>query len=188
MTPASQNNPLYKNADKKSMYATIILLVTIISTFLITSNLYATYTSSKEEKSSLDSRTESLKSELDALNKKKDQVSNDTATKAAISQFAWDYREDIILNQIYSKFDWIIVHDINMDKWQKLPSWLNMANININIDAKNIAELNKYLNYLTQESSSIRFVIKSASFPMNSENTNSSVSTWLNLGMYYFEQ
>ena len=63
-----------------------------------------------------------------------------------------------------------------------------MAGISITVDAKTVTDFNKYLNYLTQESSNLRFVIKSVSMPFNSENTNSSVTAGLNLGMYYFEQ
>ncbi|EKE30134.1 MAG: hypothetical protein ACD_2C00038G0011 [uncultured bacterium (gcode 4)] len=188
MTSDSQNNPLYRKADKQNMYATLVLLLTLAITFFLTSGLYADYTSSNEEKVSLNGRIDSLKAELDSLNKKKNQVSNDKATKDAIAQFASVYREDLILNQIYSKFDWILVHDISMDKWQKLPNGLSMASISINVDAKNIAELNKYLNFLTEETSNIRFVVKSLNLPLSTDNVNTNVSAGLSLWMYYFEQ
>lgn len=187
MTP-SNTSPLYKNADKKSMYAILLLLLTIAIWFFLTTSLYSTYATSSEEKTGLDTRIESLREEVNVLNKKKDQVSNDKSTREAIAQFASQYREDLILNQIYAKFDWVLVQDINMDKWQKLPNGLNLAWVSISVTAKNLTELNKYLTYLTDKTSNIRFVIKSVSFPLNSENTSSAVSASISLGMYYFEQ
>jgi cell division protein FtsB len=87
------------------MYATLLLLLTIAISFFVSSNLYSTYATSSEEKTGLNSKIESLKLELDSLNKKREQVKNDKDTKALIAQFASDYREDLILNQIYAKFD-----------------------------------------------------------------------------------
>lgn len=67
--------------------------------------MYSDFSQKKEEKSSIDAKIESLKTELDSLNKKKDQVANDKATRDAIAQYASMYREDLILNQVYAKLD-----------------------------------------------------------------------------------
>ena len=99
------NSPLYKDSDKRSMYATMLLLLTIGISFFLTANLYSTYSTASEEKASLESRAESLKAELETLKKKKDQVANDKTTKEAIARYASKFREDLILNQIYAKFD-----------------------------------------------------------------------------------
>jgi len=187
MTQENTNSQLYKKTNKSNMYAILILLATIWITLFVLSDLYSSYTQFSEEKASLKTKEETLSNELKALNEKQEKVKSDKKTLQLISQYASPYREDLILNQIYAKFDWISINDITMDKWQKLPNWLSMANINFSVNAKNIIALNKYLDYLTNKTSNIRFVIKNVNFPLNSENQNSTTQASLSLWMYYFE-
>lgn len=185
------NSTLYNywkqnNFKNKNLYAIFILMITIILIFSFSYNIYANYIKLNQELSNFKSKKLSLTTELNFLNEKKVQVNNDKEIKKALSQFAWDYREDLILNQIYKNFDWIKVGNISLNKWQKLPNGLSMANITINLTAKNLTEFNKYLEYLTWESYNLRFIIKNVSFPFDSQNNNLSFQASINLGMYYF--
>lgn len=187
MTQTNNLSPLYKKADKINIYATLIILITLWITFFVLSDLYSSYNQYSEEITSLKTKEKTLNEELVILNDKKSKVKSDKKTQTLISQYASPYREDLILNQIYAKFDWVSINDISMDKWQKLPNWLSMANIWFSVNAKNTVELNKYLEYLTSKTSNIRFVIKNTTFPLNSENQNSTTQASLSLWMYYFE-
>ncbi|MDD2565290.1 MAG: hypothetical protein PHZ26_00980 [Candidatus Gracilibacteria bacterium] len=187
MTQTNNYSPLYKRADKNNIYATLLIIITLGITFFVLSDLYSSYNQYNEEVASLKIKEKSLNEELMTLNEKKNKVKNDKKTQQLIAQYASPYREDIILNQIYAKFDGVNINDISMDKGQKLPNGLSMANIGFSIDAKNIVELNKYLEYLTDKTSNVRFIIKNAAFPLNSENQNSTTQASLSLGMYYFE-
>lgn len=173
--------------DKTKIYSIMIIIITIILTFYVLSDLYSWYNLQKLEKENIENKIASLNTELNVLNEKNEKVKNDKETLQLIKQFAWEYREDIILDQIYIKFDWVSIWDINMDKWQKLPNWLSMASVSFNIGAKDIETLNWYLDYLTWKKSNIRFVIKSIAVPLNTEKTDSMTKASLNLWMYYFD-
>lgn len=188
MSQSKNYSQLYKKAETSSIIASILIMATIMIIFFFTSSEYSIYVEKTEESKSLQTRLDWLKKELASLNEKKSKVKNDAWTQKSISQLAGIYREDQILNQIYVPTDWISVHDINMDKWQKLPNWLSLANISISVDAKWIDDLNKYIDYLTSNSWKVRFVIKSFSVPINTENLDSAIAANLNLGMYYYEK
>ncbi len=170
-------------SDKKNIYASVLILITIIVLFFFTKNIYFSKIENQENLNNLTIKAEEIKKELDTLDDIKKKLNSDNKTKKDIEKYAWDYREDIILNSIFSKMSWILVKDISMNKWQKLPNWLSMADISINIDVANLQTLNNYLLYLTSENSNMRFVVKSVNFPFWSNNTSFSVS--LNLWMYY---
>ncbi len=188
MTQAQNYSQLYKKADTWSIFASALLILSLISIYFFTYWEYTAYIEKTEETKSLQSRLEWLKKELTDLNDKKSKVKSDSNTQKLLAQFAWNFREDAILNQVYEPKDWIVVHNISMDKWQKLPNWLNLANINISIDAKTIWDIYKYLEYLTDEKSKIRFVIKSATLPVNTDTIDSVLNVSISLGMYYYEK
>lgn len=187
MTSNLLNNSFKRNNNRQNIYASILIIITILILFFITSDLYSSYIQVQEEKTLTDSKLSFLKAELNSMNDKKMKVKNDWNVSKLISQFASQYREDVILNQLYKKFDWTSVDSISMDKWQKLPNWLSMADILITVSAKNVTELKKYLDYLTWDDSEIRFVIKSISFPFNSFDTNSPTQASISLWMYYYQ-
>lgn len=188
MTNTWTISQLYESWDKKSLYASIIIAVNILVLFFMTSSVYSWYVQAAQERTDAKTNVENLRQELNTLNSKKEQAKNDSVIKKAISQYAWDYREDLILNQIYSKFDWVDIKSINMDKWAKLTNGLNLANISIYVSAKNVTYLSKFLDYLTWNSSKIRFQIINMSYPMNTESLDSQVDANINLWMYYFDK
>lgn len=187
MTSNLLNKSFNKGGSRQNIYASVFIIITILILFFVTSDLYSSYVQVQEEKGMLDSKVNFLKTELNSMNEKKMKVKNDKEVGKLITQFSSEYREDVILNQLYEKFDWSSVDSISMDKWQKLPNWLSMANISITVSAKNIDELKKYLDYLTSESSKIRFVIKNISFPLSSFDTNQPTQATITLWMYYYQ-
>lgn len=171
---------------RQSYYAIVLMFITLFCAIFITSDFYSSYFQHSEENAMSESKIASMNSELNSLNEKKLKLESDKDTKNTIKQFAWEYREDIILNQLYKPFAGATVDNVIMDKWQKLPNWLNMANIWITVSAKDISTLKKFLDYLTWENSDIRFVIKSISFPLDTANLNSTTQATASLWMYYY--
>lgn len=181
------NSILYKSQDKNNLYATIIIFATILILFFVTTKAYSEYTTNAELNKQTQSEVEKLKNKLNELNDKKSKVESDEKTKKLIIQYAREYREDQILDQIYNPKDWISVNDISMEKGNRLPNGLNMASINISVEAKDVESLNKYIEYLTWEQEQIRFVIKNISFPFASDSTTNSTTASISLWMYYFD-
>jgi hypothetical protein len=170
-------------SDKKNIYASVLILITIIVLFFFTKNIYFSKIENQENLNNLTIKAENIKKELDLLNDIKNKLNSDYKTKKDIEKYAWDYREDIILNSIFWKINWILIKNISMNKWQKLSSWLSMADISINVDVANLQTLNNYLLHLTSENSDMRFVVKGVNFPFWADNTSFNVS--INLWMYY---
>lgn len=187
MEKSNIKSQLYKKAENKTVLSSLLILTSIIVWMFYTSDIYWKYIENTEQTKALETKLEALKSESNALKLKKDEYNNNNELKETINKYAWKFREDYIINQIYAKNEWINVNWITMDKWQKLPSWLSMANISISVDAKTISNLNKYIEYLTSDKNKVRFVIKSISSPINTENLSSSTTSNISLWMYYYE-
>lgn len=180
------NNSFRRNNNRKNFYATAIIVITMCCLFFVTSDIYSTYVQLSEESNMTLNKWNQLKSDLDKMTSKKQKVASDKSMQNLIKQFASEYREDLIINQIYKQFLWVTIDSISMDKWQKLPNWLSIANISISVSVKDVDKLKSYLDYLTWESSDIRFVIKSISFPLDTNNLKNNTQASLSLGMYYY--
>lgn len=175
---------LYEN-NQKNMYASAMLLISVVLAFFLTKSLYYSNIESKTNLEQLNIQSTDTKKELDELNMVKESIKNDSETRKNIERYASLFREDTIINSIFNKKDGISINDIAIDKWVKLPNWLNMWNISLNIDANNIESLNNYLKYLNSKDNSVWYVIKNVNFPYSSK-TNLPFSASVSLWMYYF--
>lgn len=180
------NNAERRNNERKNFYAIAIILITVIIWFFVTSDFYVSYLAHSEENTMTENKAASLNKELNSLNEKKKQFENDKLTQKLINQFAWEYREDLIINQLYASFTWVTVDSLSMDKWQKLPNWLSLANITVSVSAKDVKTLNSFLDYLTSAESNIRFIIKNISFPLDSNSPDNPTQATVSLWMYYY--
>ena len=181
-------SPLYGQDDNKNIYSAVMIIISLALIFFSTSPIYWSYLEKSEENTTLNNTITSLKWELDTLNTKKEKISKDPAIMRALNLYASDFREDKILDAIYKKANWVQVKDISMEKGQKLPNWLNLASINISLEAKSLNDYNNFITYLTSKDSDMRFVVISSSLPFDSTNTNTTLDSTLNLWMYYFEK
>lgn len=189
------NSSLYGSKDNKSLYATLIVLFTLWILFFGTTSIYSNYMEHSTQKAENDKKIIELTQEYTDLETKKRAIDSDNNFKKSENQFAGVYREDTIIDEVYAKIPWITIGWISMDKWQKLSTWLSMANISFNIDATWIDDLEWYLKYLTlnvgEKSSKKGFVIKSISIPLNTsieKGRKAWIQAWVNLGMYYFDK
>lgn len=179
---------LYTNSDKKSIYASIMIIISLIVVFFITKDLYYANLEKNSNLENLNAQSINLKDQLDGLNKIKSDLSSSVKMQKIMSQYGWDFREDTIINNIFNKSNWINISDISIDKWEKLPNWLALANVSLNFQSKSIEDLNNYYSYLTSENSNIRFIIKNTSFPFSNLKSTSAFPVSINLWMYYFQK
>ncbi len=175
---------LYEN-NKKSMYASILLIIAVIVAFFFTKNLYFANIEATTNLELSNTQSSELKTKLDELTTIKENIAKDEKTKKDIAWFGSSFREDKIIDSIFGSKDGIAINDVSIDKWSKLPNWLMMWNISINIEANKLDLLNKYLKYLSSNENNIKYVIKNVAFPFDSR-TDLPVSASINLWMYYF--
>lgn len=180
------NNSYNRKIKRQNFCAIGLMFITLFCSIFITSNFYTSYIQLNEENIMSETKIKSMNSELNSLNEKKLKLENDKETQNTIKQFAWEYREDIILNQLYKPFAGATVDNVTMNKWTTLPIGLNMANIWVTITTKDTVTLKNFLDYLTWEKSEIRFVIKNISFPLDTNDLNSTIKTDISLWMYYY--
>ena len=164
-----------------TLYSGLVLFLSIAIGLFWTMDQYSQYMAKSEERDTLEMKAKSLRSELDVLNNKEKELDKDENTKRAVRQYASKYMENQILDQIYRKIDGILVHEISMTAGQKLSNGLSLANISISVDARNINFLNDYINYLTSDKNEVRFKINTLSFPLKTENPDTSVTASIGL-------
>jgi len=117
----------------------------------------------------------------------KDNIEKDTTLQNEISRYGGDFREDAILDSIFSPNNTgISIANISLSKGEKTANGLSLANISLSFKAQDIYTLNTFLNYLTSGKNSKSYVIKNLSFPLDTTK-NEAVSASIELGMYYFE-
>jgi hypothetical protein len=91
---------LYEN-NKKSMYASALLILAVIIAFFFTKNLYTDNIEAKTNLELSNSQASELKNKLDELTSIKDNITKDEKTKKDISWFGSSFREDKIIDSIF---------------------------------------------------------------------------------------
>lgn len=178
---------LYNSSDKKNIYTVIIVLLSLLILLFVTKDFYDSNLEKNASLETLNKQSEDLKTELDSLNKIKIELSSSVKMQKIMNQYGWDFREDQIINNIFNNNKWINIASISMDKGEKLPNWLTLANVSLSVQSSSMADLNNYYSYLTSEDSKMRFIIKNTNFPYDIKN-NSSIPVSLSLWMYYFSK
>ncbi|MDD2487597.1 MAG: hypothetical protein PHS92_04485 [Candidatus Gracilibacteria bacterium] len=177
----------FKNPEQKSIYASVLIVLSLIVLFFVTKDSYYANMEKNTNLEALTNQSQELKDELNALNKIKSDLSSSPQMQKIMNQYGGEFREDNIINNIFMANRGINISDISMDKGEKLPNGLTLANVSINLQAQKIEDLNNYYNYLTSENSNLRFVIKNTNFPFNMKNTGT-LPVSISLGMYYFSK
>ncbi len=115
-------------------------------------------------------------------------IDDNVSLQAEISRYGGEFREDAILDSIFSPENkGISIANISMSKGEKTANGLSLANISLSFKAQDYYSLNNFLNYLTEgKNNSKSYVIKNFSFPLDTTK-NEAVSASIELGMYYFE-
>jgi hypothetical protein len=86
MTPEITNQ-LYKQTDKKNLYATVLIVLTVLIAFFLTSGLYSKYVELSAQSEDITTKKENLVKEVDDLNRKKTAV-EDKKVQEVIKQYA----------------------------------------------------------------------------------------------------
>lgn len=83
----------------------------------------------------------------------------------------------------------INIWGISVSPGNKLPSWLSLGSVSINISADSPTQIIDYITYLTTESA-LPFTIDGINLPLDTTNTSQSptaISLSISLGVYYYE-
>jgi uncharacterized membrane protein len=80
-------NKLYAS-DKKNIYASILIIITIIVLFFFTKDAYFSKIENQENLNNLTIKAENIKKELDLLNDIKNKLNSDYKTKKDIEKYA----------------------------------------------------------------------------------------------------
>lgn len=114
-------------------------------------------------------------------------IDDNVSLQAEISRYGGEFREDTILDSIFSPTNaGISIANISMSKGEKTANGLSLANISLSFKAQDVYTLNTFLDYLTNGKNNKSYVIKNLSFPLDTTK-NEAVSASIELGMYYFE-
>jgi hypothetical protein len=118
----------------------------------------------------------------------KDNIEKDSTLQTEISRYGGEFREDTILDSIFSPANaGISIANISMSKGEKTANGLSLANISLSFKAQDTYTLSTFLNYLTEgKNNSKSYIIKNFSFPLDTTK-NEAVSASIELSMYYFE-
>ena len=82
-----------------------------------------------------------------------------------IQRYASSFREDDILENIFSNTSGVSIQNISMDKGQKTPNGLSLANINLSLMVTSKDQLISFLDYLTSPTNTKRYIIQSVNYP-----------------------
>lgn len=174
--------------NRKQIIAIAFLCLSILIGFFFTINQAYSYIENKDTLEAVKKDAAEQKSTLDKLNIIKENIDNDIALQNDISRYGGDFREDSILDSIFSPINTgINITSISMSKGEKTTNGLSLATISLSFKAQDIYTLNKFLDYLTTEKNNSKsYVIKHLNFPFDTTK-NEAVSVGIELGMYYFE-
>ena len=180
-------NPAQSGAQKQAdrlphMVGLIIATVVILAFF--TQGYIQDFMEKSDTLQSAQDKLVSLTIEKTNLQTIEKDIASDTTKQADLKRYAGDFREDEILDSLFSQNTGVSIQSVSLDRGQKMPNGLSMANVNLGLTVTSKAQLSAFLDYLTAENSPKRYVIKSVDYPFGSSDMGGSIN--LSLGTYYF--
>lgn len=193
-----KNKNFLKENKKSALPFLVITLAMFIGWFLM-KDMYYTHLDLKESYRVAKLDMDSKKQTLDSFNAIKQKIESNEEEKKNIDKYAWDFREDLIINSIFAKskysnnsltssWSFVSIKSLTMDKWEKLSNWLSVATISVDLEAQNLKELSSFTDSLVDNNDTTRFLIRSINFPYNSKGEATSLPVNLSLWMYYLEK
>lgn len=165
----------------------LILVLSIALAFFFTRTQYYQYMENKDTLASTTQEMQNKKLDLEALQVIAKNIESDKAMSDNIERFAGAFREDAILDSLFTPTTGVSISNVTMNKGEKLPSGLSEANISLSFQSQDITTLNTFLEYLTAGKTNKKsYVIKNFSFPLDTTK-NEPIASTVELGMYYLD-
>lgn len=176
-----------KEKNQKQVISLILLIASILLGFFITIDQGYTYI---EQKDTLEMTTKEIlekKWTLEKLQEMAKSIETNVELQNDMARYAGDFREDIIIDSIFSPISGVSIASMSMSEWEKAPNGLSLANITLSLKVRDRDTLNKFLNYLTNSKINTKsYIIKSLTFPFDTTK-DEPVSVSLELSMHYFK-
>lgn len=114
-------------------------------------------------------------------------INSNTELQDDIKRYGSGFREDTILDSLFTPIVGINIANISISKGEKSPNGLSFAGISLSFKAQDITTLSNFLDYLTnKKTNSKSYIIKNLTFPLDTTK-NEPISASIELNMYYFE-
>lgn len=173
--------------NKKTISSLLVVCLSIAIAFFFTKDQYYQYLGNQDMLETTKKEVTEKKSMLEALEKVSKSIDTDAVLKGDMEKYASDFREDTILESIFTPMRGVGISNLSMARGEKLPNGLSMANISLSFRTQDIATLSKFFEYLTTGKANKKsYIIKSFSFPFDTTK-NDPISSTVELGMYYME-
>ncbi len=182
-----QPTEVIKKKSQASEFLPAILLAAaiLLAVFSAYPDYYA-LTGKQDEYSQAVKEKSEKSAELAKLNAFKEQSAT-PAFAADIARYAAPFREDAILDSLFTGSNGVLPLSIGIDKGSRMPNGLSQGTVDLTLRAGNQAALMQYFEYLTGESGKKRYVIKSANFPFDSTSPrNGTFQVSVSLGFSHY--
>ncbi len=192
---------LPNNTQKKNrVYAPIIIGLSLFLITFIVYPLYIKYIDINTEIAILNKSMQDKQKQIEAIKIIQAEFiwSWSSEIKSKVTKYNHEFDSSYIMEEVMlNKFTkWtsltppqVSIWTITLDKWQKLPSGLSLANVSIAVSADTPDQIIDYIMYLTNESR-YAFSIDSVNIPLDTW-VEAQDKKWLTLNLsfwvYYFE-
>jgi hypothetical protein len=174
---------LPKANDKKAIIIALILGTLIIAAFF-TQGAVSDYMEKNDAIAMTQEKLNVVNQDLAKLKEVEMNLKNPEIS-GNLKRYASEFREDDILENIFGNTSGVNIQNVTIDKGQKTPNGLSLANISLALSVSSKEQLVAFLDYLTSPTNTKRYIIKSMNYPYDPMNPAGSVT--LELGMYYYE-
>lgn len=166
MRSPQPSQTIKKSALSEYLPAILLAVSILLAVFSAYPDYYALTAKQDEHAQAVKEKT-AKQAELTQLNAFKTQ-SAVPAFAADISRYASPFREDAVLQSLFTRNSGILPLSITLDRGSKMPNGLSQGNVELLLRASSQAALMKYFEYLTGITGTKRYVIKSVNFPFDS--------------------
>ncbi|NCP77001.1 hypothetical protein GW819_02885 [Candidatus Gracilibacteria bacterium] len=176
-----------KEDNRKQVISLVFLICSIVIGFFFTLDQGYGYIEKKDTLDATKKEVIEKKTMLEVLQNTTKNIENSVELQNDIARYGSEFREDAIIDSIFTPINGVNIANISMSKGEKTPNGLSLANISLLLKAQDRATLGNYLNYLTSsETNKKSYIIKSLNFPLDTTR-DTPISVNLELSMYYFE-
>lgn len=160
---------IYKKDNNLKSY--ILLLVSFFILVLVTKDQIFLVQENSDNNEQLNIELSEKRNNVENLNNLKNELKNNTGSLSEISKYLIDFKEDEIIDYIYSYSNeneyenWIIIKNISFSKWLTNEFGLKESNITVSVKANSEINIKKFINFLVSDDSKYKFYISSFSYP-----------------------
>lgn len=160
-----------KSGMSEYLPAILLALAILLAVFSAYPDYYA-LTAKKDEHAQVTKEKAQKTSELATLNSFKEQSAT-PAFAADLSRYAAPFREDAVLESLFTGPVGVLPLSIGIEKGSKMPNGLSQGTVDLTLRVTSQATLMRYFEYLTGTTGKKRYVIKSVNFPFDSTSPQS---------------